>query len=49
MDLVDWYAQMAREDEMQVATVPATASQYATPIEHLLPLTKGIDSPPQYC
>ena len=30
---VDWYAQMAREDEITVQVVPATASQKAMPIE----------------
>ena len=43
-DLVDWYAQIAREEARTVHIVPPNASQKAIPISQPPPNTNGRDS-----
>ena len=47
-DLVDWYAQMARDEATHVQTVPATANQNARPMEQVSPSMNGPELPEQY-
>ncbi len=44
---MDWYAQRASDDAIQVHSDPATASQNAKPMVHGPPRTKGLLCPLQ--
>ena len=44
LERVDWYAKMAKDEAKRVHTVPATATQKATPMSQLSPKTKGSEA-----